>query len=387
MNCPECHSYKFVKNGHTYYGKQRFRCKECGRQFVNNSSHPRQRSSQPICKFIDQGSFVNVKSNKGGSWLAIDSTNNMEKYMLRQRVSKLFRKILSFYNKNKNIIRAIWEFSPDYNASLQKSSLLSTTSTKKQYQLSDITLIINSFLTPKSNLKQIESEDKIDFSFLNEDKLRIALADGATESIYSGVWAEKIVKKYLSTGGDLLNRENLEDLQGQFLTHAYQSIEESPETRQWFLYEKLERGTGATLIALEFSNSRTIDILSVGDSCVFWKQNNDSGKIEMFPQLSVQDFGNSPSSICHLSQTWKKLNQSMKQKSFSYTNQLQALICSDAFACWLIRELENNPSIWDDLFKFQEEQSNFQEFIRDLRNQKKIRNDDVSVVTINAVPI
>lgn len=378
MKCPECHSDKFVKNGHTSYGSRRFRCKNCRRQFVNN----------PSCNFIEQWLFVNSKSNKGWSWLAIDNTKNIEKYTLRQRVSKLVRKILSFYKTNKSIIKAIWEFSFDYNASLQKkSSLLSSTSTKKQYQLSDITLIINSFLTPKSNLKQIESEDKIDFSFLNKDKLRIALADGATESIYSGVWAEKIVKKYLSTGADLLNRENLEDLQGQFLTHAYQSIEESPETRQWFLYEKLERGTGATLIALEFSSSRTIDILSVGDSCVFWKQNNDSDKIEMFPKLSVQDFGNSPSSICHLSQTWNKLNQSMKQKSFSYTNQLQALICSDAFACWLIRELETNPSIWDDLFKFQEEQSNFQEFIRDLRNKKKIRNDDVSVVTINVVPL
>ncbi|WP_456297636.1 IS1/IS1595 family N-terminal zinc-binding domain-containing protein [Dactylococcopsis salina] len=25
MNCPKCNSSKFVKNGHTHYGKQRFR--------------------------------------------------------------------------------------------------------------------------------------------------------------------------------------------------------------------------------------------------------------------------------------------------------------------------------------------------------------------------
>lgn len=36
MNCPKCHSTQVVKNGHTHYGKQRFRCQECRRQFVEN---------------------------------------------------------------------------------------------------------------------------------------------------------------------------------------------------------------------------------------------------------------------------------------------------------------------------------------------------------------
>ena len=38
MNCPKCNSSQFVKNGHTHYGKQRFRCQACGRQFVINPS-------------------------------------------------------------------------------------------------------------------------------------------------------------------------------------------------------------------------------------------------------------------------------------------------------------------------------------------------------------
>ena len=36
MNCPKCDSTQVVKNGHTHYGKQRFRCQECRRQFVEN---------------------------------------------------------------------------------------------------------------------------------------------------------------------------------------------------------------------------------------------------------------------------------------------------------------------------------------------------------------
>jgi AraC-like DNA-binding protein len=52
MNCPKCHSSKFVKNGHTHYGKQRFRCQHCGRQFVNNPS--RQPISQDKRDLIDK---------------------------------------------------------------------------------------------------------------------------------------------------------------------------------------------------------------------------------------------------------------------------------------------------------------------------------------------
>jgi transposase-like protein len=34
MNCPSCESSKIVKNGFIHNGKQNYRCKNCGRQFV-----------------------------------------------------------------------------------------------------------------------------------------------------------------------------------------------------------------------------------------------------------------------------------------------------------------------------------------------------------------
>lgn len=35
-NCPVCSCARIVKNGHIHTGKQRFKCYECGRQFVEN---------------------------------------------------------------------------------------------------------------------------------------------------------------------------------------------------------------------------------------------------------------------------------------------------------------------------------------------------------------
>lgn len=34
--CPNCDSGKIVKNGRIHNGKQRFKCNECSRQFVEN---------------------------------------------------------------------------------------------------------------------------------------------------------------------------------------------------------------------------------------------------------------------------------------------------------------------------------------------------------------
>ena len=38
MHCPKCQSTKIIKYGHTHYGKPRFHCLDCGRQFVENPS-------------------------------------------------------------------------------------------------------------------------------------------------------------------------------------------------------------------------------------------------------------------------------------------------------------------------------------------------------------
>ena len=40
MKCPKCESEQIIKNGSIHTGKQKYRCKECGRQFVEDPKHP-----------------------------------------------------------------------------------------------------------------------------------------------------------------------------------------------------------------------------------------------------------------------------------------------------------------------------------------------------------
>nr|WP_250126854.1 IS1 family transposase [Chroococcidiopsis sp. CCMEE 29] len=34
--CPSCHAETVVKNGRTRHGKQNYKCRDCGRQFVED---------------------------------------------------------------------------------------------------------------------------------------------------------------------------------------------------------------------------------------------------------------------------------------------------------------------------------------------------------------
>ena len=48
MNCPKCQSTQIIRYGHTHYGKPRFKCWDCGRQFVEDATR------QPIDKLPHQ---------------------------------------------------------------------------------------------------------------------------------------------------------------------------------------------------------------------------------------------------------------------------------------------------------------------------------------------
>ena len=41
LRCVACSSKQVIKNGHIHNGKQRYRCKNCGRQFVYGATNKR----------------------------------------------------------------------------------------------------------------------------------------------------------------------------------------------------------------------------------------------------------------------------------------------------------------------------------------------------------
>ena len=137
LNCPQCKATHIVKNGKTYStGKQNYKCRECGRQFVE----------QPQKKYLSQETWAQIDkllkeklplrgiarvTGISGTWLQRYVNRLYEKQglepqpvkkrevvfrMLRQRVSRLVRK--TFSKKLENHIGAIIYFINHYNQSL-----------------------------------------------------------------------------------------------------------------------------------------------------------------------------------------------------------------------------------------------------------------------------
>ncbi len=52
LTCPRCQLSHIKRNGHTYYGKQNYRCKSCGRQFVFREPPVTEAVKQLICRLL-----------------------------------------------------------------------------------------------------------------------------------------------------------------------------------------------------------------------------------------------------------------------------------------------------------------------------------------------
>lgn len=250
-------------------------------------------------------------------------------------------------------------------------------------KVSNLFLKIRSFKTPKLGLSEKECEDSYALSSPNSETVKIAVTDGATESLFSNVWADLLAQNYIDQGSAFLN--DLQSISDHFINQVTERIKQMPDTRHWFMYEKLERGSHATFAGIEFYNDDKIKISTIGDSCVFWRYKHDE-RFEMLPELSPEDFGVFPASICNLPQTWKTLSQKEISKELTSTNITQIIICTDSLACWLAKKLISEPSAWEELFKISD-CTNFTNFFTNLREEKEMRNDDITLVLIDVLPL
>ena len=107
--CPNCSSTSTKKNGHIHNGKQNHCCKECGRQFVDNP--------QQILISGAKGERIRKRLQHRVVKKQRLLPNHIERFncTLRQRVSRLVRKSLSFSKKLANHIGAIKYFICHYN--------------------------------------------------------------------------------------------------------------------------------------------------------------------------------------------------------------------------------------------------------------------------------
>jgi hypothetical protein len=201
----------------------------------------------------------------------------------------------------------------------------------------------------------------------SQEKFRCAVADGATETSFSGLWANLLVRGYA-------DEEPLEESRKKWQA-------EIPTADQpWYVEEKAQAGAYAALVGLSLIADGTWTCEAVGDSCLIHVR--DQKIIQSFPLVSAEEFNNRPSLVCSIENAATDVAFSSLVGNWKGGDKF--LLLTDAMARWLLGGSEAELSR---LCNFETE-VDLREFTDEQRalvgddGRSRLHNDDITIMKV-----
>lgn len=185
------------------------------------------------------------------------------------------------------------------------------------------------YAVPKAGVEAVEYEDA---SAVAADvwPVRAAVADGATESAFSGAWAQQLVRGMTEQGGTTVSafHRMLTDRQARWES----AVHKQAENRPWYIAAKAAEGAFATVLGLSLHEDGRWHALSVGDCCLFWLRR---GTLERsWPFEAADAFTNRPALV---SSRADRDVPTPETASGAWQPGDVFLLTTDAVAAWLLR--------------------------------------------------
>lgn len=221
-------------------------------------------------------------------------------------------------------------------------------------------------------------------------RLRFAVADGASESLLSGRWADILTKTWCKSQRGS-TAEVLIDALGQWdaeLAAYLDGRAKQERPIQWFEEPGLARGAFATLLGVQFNTRRTSSgtwsAASLGDTCLFHVREDDL--VASFPLKSSADFGSSPNLVPSRADDVHTVVAHVEEREGEWRSGDLFVLATDALSAWFLAEVEQQHKPWEQLLGFAARgQAAFAEWANGLRTQGRLRNDDITVVRIEVL--
>lgn len=272
-------------------------------------------------------------------------------------------------------------------------------------------LVPRAFWTAKSGNSETDYEDGW---AVGADCL--AIGDGATESSFARLWAQAL------TAGFVMQPDAIFPLHTERPEHCRARIQEWTQPLQtawhsrvpwnnlpWFAEDKARAGAFATLLAFQIQGNKgkgirdkieesgdsnqeqtayslplipyPFQVFAIGDSCLF--QIRDSRVKLAFPLQHSSQFDSTPpllsSNPANNKRVWD--NIVIEEGMFQAGDIL--LFATDALARWFLAEVEAGNLPWHELCGLKG-QAEFEAFVTRLRQAHAMRNDDVTLVIVDA---
>ncbi len=209
---------------------------------------------------------------------------------------------------------------------------------------------------------------------------RFAVADGATEASFSGLWAQMLAR---ACGRGKIRPENFFAALTPLQDAWWAEVGRIP--LPWYAEEKLRSGAFSSLLGLSLKQRRqdgqvAWTAMAVGDTCLFIVRDHEL--ITSFPIHAAEAFDNSPHLISSVPARNLALDSALCRESGLARAGDRFYLATDALACWILARHEEGAEPWnvlDDLAR-DDCQERFAGWMADERRGHRIRNDDVTLL-------
>lgn len=199
-----------------------------------------------------------------------------------------------------------------------------------------------------------------------------AVADGATETSFSGLWAQILVDAFAGKRLNHLRPDRIDALAGEWQAEIGRRTRDKP--LPWYAEEKLRAGAFSSLIGLYLREDRTWGAVCVGDSCLFQVRPRQS--IRAFPFHTPEQFTNRPTLISTNSGSNHAIGALLTRGEWQEGDCF--LLMTDALAHFFLSYRAARARLLTTPLS----QADFERLIAAARRKKLCRNDDVTLLVV-----
>ncbi|HMF94576.1 MAG TPA: hypothetical protein VKE96_09790 [Vicinamibacterales bacterium] len=231
-------------------------------------------------------------------------------------------------------------------------------------------------MTPKRGHDVADCEDHFCTS-----GLRFAVADGASDSGYSQVWARMLADSFcgLQTAAASTPGELDAWLAGCRDEWRKWAGERAGGTLPWFARETLRNGAFATFVGIAFSHEpgeASWHAVACGDACVFLVR--DDALASAFPLDQPDAFDDPPPLVA----TAARLTSYALQTAAGTAEVGDSFyLVTDALARWFLTSIDRGEKPWTRLREVRTP-ADLDALVSSAREARALRNDDVTLMTV-----
>lgn len=225
------------------------------------------------------------------------------------------------------------------------------------------------YTAPKAGRTADENEDAFHAPELGGT--RFAIADGATESSYSGAWAKLVVK------AAAIGRRHADGYLSLLASIQAEWRRDIPEELPWYATEKVEQGAFTAFLLLKIGPSPNWSARSIGDCCLF--QVRAGRLVTRWPYTHPSQFDNHPFLLGSRS-TYESLKGHIDQADGQWEAGDEFWLATDALAHWLLTQ--HLAGKWPPVSRADVgDAGGFHAWV-EARRREGLRNDDTTLVRV-----